>query len=84
MYPSGIGFLGSVGNSTDSYVVLIFLVVEKVFPPEKMFWRAPPPSAHFQLFGGEKKVHPLQTQRHNSSNNYIEMERRNDGNFLIT
>ncbi len=43
-----------------------------------------PPSAHFQLFGGEKKVPPLQTQRHNLSNNYIEMERRNDGNFLIT
>jgi hypothetical protein len=45
---------------------------------------SPPPSAHFQLFGGKKKVHPLQTQRHNLSNNFIKMERRNDGNFLIT
>jgi hypothetical protein len=44
----------------------------------------PPPSAHFQLFGGKKKVSPLQTQHHNLSNNYIKMEHRNDGNFLIT
>jgi hypothetical protein len=34
-------------------------------------------------FLAEKKAPPLQTQRHNSSNNYIEMEHRNDGNFLI-
>ncbi len=34
-------------------------------------------------FRREKKVPPLQTQRHNSSNNYTKMERRNDGNFLI-
>jgi hypothetical protein len=45
---------------------------------------APPRSAHFWLFGGKKKVPPLQTQRHNLSNKYIEMEHCNDGNFLIT
>ncbi len=31
-----------------------------------------------------KKVPPLQTQCYNLFNNYTEMERRNDGNFLIT
>ncbi len=30
-----------------------------------------------------KKVPPLQTQHHNLSNNYTEMEHCNDGNFLI-
>ena len=29
-------------------------------------YHSPPLSAHFRLFGGEKKVPPLQTQRHNS------------------
>ncbi len=38
----------------------------------------------FPAIWRENKVPPLQTQRHNSSDNYIEMERRNDGNFLIT
>jgi hypothetical protein len=45
--------------------------------------KAPPPSAHLVTFWQEKKVPPLQTQRHNLSNNYTEMECRNDGNFLI-
>jgi hypothetical protein len=30
-----MGFLRCVDNSTDSYVVVFFLAVEKVFPPEK-------------------------------------------------
>jgi hypothetical protein len=47
--------------------VLIFLVVEKVFPPEKMFWRAPPPSAHFQLFGGRQYI-VKKTSRHQRLN----------------
>ncbi len=35
-----MGFLHFVGNSTNSYVVVFFLAVEKVFPPEKkLFWR---------------------------------------------
>ncbi len=34
-YPKGMGFLRCVGNSTNSYVVVFFLAVEKVFPPEK-------------------------------------------------
>jgi hypothetical protein len=35
-----MGFLRCVGNITDSYVVVFFLAVEKVFPPEKkLFWR---------------------------------------------
>jgi hypothetical protein len=35
-----MGFLRSVGNSTDSYVVVFFFGGEKVFPPEKkLFWR---------------------------------------------
>jgi hypothetical protein len=42
------------------------------------------PTRILGLFGGKKKVPPLQTQRHNSSNNYIKMEHRNDGNFFIT
>jgi hypothetical protein len=42
----------------------------------------PPPSAHLVTFWREKKVPPLQTQRHNPSNNYTKMERRKDGIFL--
>ncbi len=42
----------------------------------------PPPSA--PAIWWEKKVPPLQTQCHNLSNNYIEMEHCNDGNFYIT
>ncbi len=38
----------------------------------------------FPAIWREKKVPPLQTQHHNLSKNYIEMERRNDGSFLIT
>ncbi len=35
-----MGFLRCVGNSTNSYVVVFFFAVEKVFPPEKkQFWR---------------------------------------------
>jgi hypothetical protein len=35
-----MGFLRCVGNSINSYVVVFFLAVEKVFPPEKkLFWR---------------------------------------------
>jgi hypothetical protein len=34
-YPKGMGFLHCVCNSTDSYVVVFFFVVEKVLQPEK-------------------------------------------------
>ncbi len=34
-YPKGMGFLSCLGNRTDSYVVVFFLAVEKVFLPEK-------------------------------------------------
>jgi hypothetical protein len=35
-----MGFLRCVGNNTNSYVVVFFLAVEKVFPPEKkLFWQ---------------------------------------------
>ncbi len=34
-YPKGMGFLRYVGNRTNSYVVVFFLAVEKVVPPEK-------------------------------------------------
>jgi hypothetical protein len=44
----------------------------------------PPPSERsFPAIWREKKGSSLQTQCNNSSNNYIKMERRNDGNFLI-
>jgi hypothetical protein len=34
-----MGFLRCVGNSTNFYIVVFFLAVEKVFLPEKkLFW----------------------------------------------
>ncbi len=37
----------------------------------------------YQAIWREKKGSSLQTLRNNPPNNYIKMERRNDGNFLI-
>jgi hypothetical protein len=56
------------------------------FPPKKakMFaGRCTTSQRSFPAIRRGKKVPPLQTQCHNLSNNYIKMERRNDGNFLI-
>jgi hypothetical protein len=34
-YPSGMGFLRSVRNRTDSFIVFLFVVVEKSLPARK-------------------------------------------------
>ncbi len=73
-----------LGLPREQYKWMMKVFLECKYTDVELIRLNPPaPCAHLVTFWREKKVPPLQTQRHNSSNNYTKMERRKDGNFLI-